>query len=525
MGLYSERPKRLVLPRWRDFKETSKTAELSKEKNAHSPILPKLSVQENLANWNKQKSVANAIELVSSAFLINNPEPAFDAANYILKNCKDIKSPIRVIANLILTKDEKDELNYTPAKLSFENFQYKIQKKIQGIRARLKVYPQNSMLCVDLARWYAVIGKVHEAQRCITTALQLSPQNIFVIRSAIRFYIYKSKHDKKHGDSLLFALQLIRKNPATKTDPWLMATEISLCSYLEKTSLLIKSGLSLIDARKFSPFALSELSSALATVELNHNVKKSKKLFTSSLINPNENTIAQAQWATEIVGDLPLDFDNYNSYEANSYESFHAENWETAFDESLNWVIDQPFSSDPVNHASYLASAIIDDNDLSVKICDFGLRSNPKEFTLLNNKAYSLAVEKHVEEAEKTFNQINISELKDEEKISYIATKGLLYYANGDHETGNSLYAQAEAYAIKIKNEKAAIKVKIYKTRTEFIFVPNKKDEKTALTNLLKDYKNFKHPDINKIIDNIIKRLGVTEVSKPTGKNTVELKL
>jgi hypothetical protein len=60
----------------------------------------------------------------------------------------------------------------------------------------------------------------------------------------------------------------------TKFDPWLMATEISLCSHLGKTSTLIGSGFELIQSNNHSQFATSELSAALATEEMKHTATK-----------------------------------------------------------------------------------------------------------------------------------------------------------------------------------------------------------------------------------------------------------
>jgi hypothetical protein len=523
MGLYSNRPNRLVIPRWRGFKETSKAGELAKDKSKSSPQLPVISIQKQLENWDNKKSIINAIELVNSAFVINKKHVANEAAKFIIENCTDENHLTLKISKLIINEEIDEEDKKISVENSFQNIHLKISYQIQEIRTRLKHYPHNTILWIDYARWLTVIGKFSEAERCIRTAIQLSPTNVFVIRSAVRFFLHIHKYDKKGKDSLSFALQLIRKNPFTKTDPWLMATEISLCAYLEKTSNLMKAGFSMIDAKKFSPFALSELSAALATEELkNGSNKSSKKLFTSSLIDPNENTTAQAEWATGRLGELPVNYKKTNSFEASSYHNLQLENWEQSFDDALNWVIDQPFSREPTNHASYLAGAIVDNNALAIKICNFGLRSNPNEFTLLNNKAYSLAVEHNSVEAAKTFTQINFNSLTDREKVTYTATKGLIQYCKGDNEGGSILYDEAEALAIKQKDEKNAFLVKIYKARAEFIFDCCKTDEKTAINNLLKDLDKFKHPDTKKIVDNLKKRLNI-KTKEPDKTKTIYL--
>jgi tetratricopeptide (TPR) repeat protein len=522
MSLHSKRPNRLVIPRWRDFKETSNTGELAKEKGKNTLKLPSVSIQNQINNWKKERSVINAIELVNSAYLINDKTSATSAAQYIIQSCTDANHPSLIIANLILNGKNDEEKIETTATASFSNLHLKIQCKIQEIRRRLNNYSYNAILWIDMARWYTVIGKISDAEKCIKTAIQLAPNNVFVIRSAVRFFLHKSKYDRAGEDSLSFALQLIRKNPATKVDPWMMATEISLCALVNKTSSLMKTGITMVGDRNFSPFALSELTAALATEELKHSGSKSKKLFSNALIDPNENTIAQAQWATKIVGNLPFDFNKRNSFEASSYLNANIGDWVQSFDEALNWVVDEPFSCQPVNHASYLAGSIIDNNEFAIQICNFGLRANPKEFTLLNNKAYSLAVEGKSLEAENVFNQIEMGSLKEHERISYSATKGLIQYCKGNSEVGNLLYNEAEALAVKNKDHKTAFRVKIFKTRAEYIFNPEQVDKVKAIENLTNELDKFNQPDIVKTLDNLKKRLGVELNITNTDTKTVQ---
>ena len=73
--------------------------------------------------------------------------------------------------------------------------------------------------------------------------------------------------------------------------------------------------------------------------------------------------------------------------------------------------------------------------------------------------------------------------------------------------------------------QKEKIYKRIYKTRTEFIFGANKTDEQTAMAIWLKDLKHFKYPDINKIIENVKKRLCVSNKSVLNENNAVHLKL
>jgi tetratricopeptide (TPR) repeat protein len=510
MGLYENRPSRLVIPRWRDFKDTSRSGELSKDRLKFSPSIPNISCKKQLDNWNKEKSIGNALELVNSAFVSGELNLAIEAANFILSNCNNEANPAIKVAKLILNNSilEQDSVfNHN----TFDRLEEKIKLKIQDIRKRLNIYPKNAVLWIDYARWNTIIGKFSKAEKCIKIALTLASDNVFILRCAVRFFIHKSKYDVGDNDSVLYALRLIRKNEATKHDPWLMATEISLCTYLNKTSSLMKSGFSLIDAKKFSAFSLSELTSAIATVELYNDGRKTKKLFSQSLIDPNENSVAQAQWASNLIEGLSYNSYNFNSHEANSYHNRTLENWEGAFNEALNWLVDEPFSSSPANHASYLASAIVDNNEMSISICNFGLRSNPNDFSLLNNKAYSQAIENLVEQSEATFNQINTNKLTDAEKVTFLATNGLIYYRKGLIEKGNLLYDEAENLAKKQRDEATAFRVKVYKLRSQHICGCCNIDEKIVFEDLMKELDKFKKPELVKTMKNVKKRLGIFE--------------
>lgn len=506
MGLYENRPNRFVIPRWREYKVTTKSGELHKEKTENSPGNPELSCKSQFDNWNKEKTIANALELINSAFVSGEFEAARDAALFVQERSTDADIPALKIANLILLQGEqKSQREFT--KTTFDTLEEKIKLKIQRLRVRLNNYPNNPVLWVDYARWFTIIGKLQKAEKHIKTAIQLAPTNTYILRSAVRFYIHKAKFDKQGNESILIALRLIRKNPSTKHDPWLLATEISLSSYLDKTSNLMKAGFSLIEAKKFSEFTLSELTSAVATVELYNSGRKTKKLFTESLSDPNENSIAQAQWATNVIGDLPINSKIINSYEANSYHYQNEENWEGSLDEALNWLVDEPFSSAPANHASYISGALIDSNELSIKVCGFGLRSNPKEFTLLNNKAYAHAVENQTKLAAETFSQIEFDKLSKSEKITYNATLGLINYRNGLKEKGDYYYDKAEELAKKEKDEVTALRVKLYKLRSQHICELCDIDEEKALEALTGEIEKIKRPELQKTLENVKRKI------------------
>ena len=58
---------------------------------------------------------------------------------------------------------------------------------------------------------------------------------------------------------------------------------------------------------------LSELASSIGTVELLYGSnKKSRELFKKSLISPNDNTLAQVEWAATKDKNLDVDASGFN---------------------------------------------------------------------------------------------------------------------------------------------------------------------------------------------------------------------
>lgn len=97
-------------------------------------------------------------------------------------------------------------------------------------------------------------------------ALRLFPFNRFVLRCASRMFIHHGDVERGHA--------ILKACPAVKTDPWLLSAEIAAASINEKASTLIKHGQAMLELRGIGKFHLSELASAIGTVE--HGLRQSK---------------------------------------------------------------------------------------------------------------------------------------------------------------------------------------------------------------------------------------------------------
>ena len=189
----------------------------------------------------------------------------------------------------------------------------------------------------------------------------------------------------------------------TKTDPWLLASEIALADTRHKTPTFLKVARSLVDAEKIPPFHLSELAGALATIEASAgNFKKARRLYDLSLSHPAENAIAQAAWLRRQVkqgGWNPHAVPSLVSNEANAWKAQTEGNWSAALDEARDWQADQPFSSRPAVFGSWVATAGMDDFKAAEQMLKFGLMSNRDDVMLNNNLAFALAKQGNVIDA------------------------------------------------------------------------------------------------------------------------------
>jgi len=460
MAFFFEERNRLVIPNWRSFSNTAKIGELngSRKLRIEKSFTPDIS--DLVEDWLENQTIGVAGDLLGTAIVCNRESDpnVIAAAKFIMNNKNYISKELRDTADLILRNDT-DVNQPILDQDNFEAFQekanlYFIYRRIREIRARLRNNPSNSILWVEMARFYAILGQNEKAERAIKNAMNLSPDNRFVLRSMSRFFVHCGKTDYAHD--------FIKKLPITKFDPWITATEISLATKRGRYSKFIKQGTSVVNSSNFHPFNISELNSSLGTLEMNSSFKKSKKFFKDSLINPNDNVLAQAEWAShknnKLLSINPNDFDVSNTFEANARNSSDQGDWEEAIDYAKMWFLDMPFSRGAIMFGSEIAANNLNNHKEAAYIYKAGITSHPNDPQMLNNLVYSLCLDNNLKEAElflQKFNSI-INNTYTENKICMIATRGLYFYRKGYFDLGDKFYSEAIELAAEKKNQKLA---------------------------------------------------------------------
>jgi tetratricopeptide (TPR) repeat protein len=506
VGTFLEDRDRTVIPRLRSFRTTLLLGELDPaglDYGGDSESLEdeESSLESKIVAWNERGTVSFAADLVSAALVLGQPDRAKDAAEFLLSRKSQAPHAARQVAKKILELQPADGRRAVATVEVSLPHEKEIYQRIHSVRQQLGNEPRNAILWVELSRVYAFLGLAEKAEHAMDVAVGLGPTNRFILRSASRLYV--------HVDELGKAHKVLQRAQSTKYDPWLLSAEIAAASAAARTSRFVKTGQRMLLDDSLSPFQKNELASAIATLELSHGkVKSGRNLLRQALLDPTENSVAQAEWALRkrYVEPLGLDLERIKnetprSFEARAWGHYSSLRWKEALHASFDWVRDQPFSARPVFFGSYVAGSLLEDYRSCERIIEIGLRANPDQPILLNDLAFVYASAGEIDKAEERFRRIDHGEIKDLRlAIAMTATKGLLRFRRGFDVEGRALYRAAIENAKKHRLHRATAIASIYLAREEVLSksVEAKKAQELALH----ETQNVTDPDIKQIFEN-----------------------
>lgn len=448
MADFFEKKSRHLIPNWRSFENTAKLGELNGSKGLKLDSSFKPDMSDLIDDWQAHQNIGVAGDILGAALVCNQEtnKTVIEIANFVLKNKQLASNAIITAAkNILKPKYESIQLSLdieNPESFNDKSILLEIYIKINELKGKLIDNPYNPINWIEIARYYSILGQDKKAERSIKNALFLASENRFILRSAARFFV--------HIGDIEFAHDIVRKSELTKHDPWLLATEIALATLRNQNSRFANTGLQLLKFGNFHPFNITELASSIATLELkNSSIKKSKKLFKQSLINPNDNSLAQAEWASQEEKKLaqvnPEQFNLNNSFEALARDLSEQKKWNESIEFSKKWFYDLPFSRMPVLFGSEIASRKLKDHNQAVELAKLGLLSHPNDPQLLNNIIYYLCLQDKMEDAGGYLEKVRKEDLnaKNIHGICLTATRGLYYFRKGIHEMGRQLYLES----------------------------------------------------------------------------------
>jgi tetratricopeptide (TPR) repeat protein len=457
---------RNIVPRWRDFSTTVELQELSHAVSVR-PLLTEpggQSAEIQQSAFIENRNISFAGDLISAALVSRNSAVAKDAAEFILQEGVEVSGgALFALAKRILSDAALPtfDLTETPANEGQKNN----ASRISDIRHSLRKIPNDAIQWMDLAFLFAINGKNPKAERAVKVALSLAPTNRFILRSSARFFLHLKNFQEAH--------KILRRSPNLRSDPWITAAEISVATAAEFPPFSVKEGRELMSAGNFSSHDLSELASALGTLEFHGGaIGKARKWVKNSLRAPNENSLAQAKWISRTITGVPMDVNvtDYlvpRPYEATALEKFVAGNWSGAYQCALSWFDDQPFSARSSQFASYIVGSLMEDHWASEKIIKRAMVSSPDDFGLNSTLAFDYASTGRLEEAKVQLAKAKLLQGPEWANAMISGNYGLVAYQEGDIAAGRFFYTEAVLAAEKLSDKRTLVSALSFFSRAE----------------------------------------------------------
>lgn len=427
---------RHVVPRWRSVRRTIEAGEFQNLAVTRPLTNGQTADLASLTNrWENVRTELAAAELVGAHLVHGTVDEDHPALDVLLES----ENPIyRSLGASVRHMNELTRPHIEPGtgNASADGF---LHSRVRDSKRRIELDPRNPIAWSDIARRYTALGEIPKARRALQVARALAPESRYLLRVSARFYI--------HIGEPAAAARLLRQSERTNHDPWLMASLLSAASVAGKPLPGIRAARRILDSGRFQPIEKADLISEIATLELKSGSDKtSRKLFSQSLLNPTDNSLAQAEWASHKLASLQVDPESQQvpfRAEALAKSALQRGNWEIALAESWEWLDDQPFDADAAIHTSYVAAIGNDDWSTSAKAAFIGLRANPNNSMLANNLAYAQIELGNLDAAAPHIRSSAANATERLDRVAIRATTGLFEFRRGNTDAGRSLYREA----------------------------------------------------------------------------------
>lgn len=457
---------RAVIPRWRSLSKTNRR-ELASTKIRQSGALWNTAyLSDALAKYENSPSKVNAVEVINSAFVANQPDQAITAARAILHENYVVNENITAAAWQILGMIEPK------ADVEIDNFgrqpSSSLIRHLARLKAKLVNDPRDALTAIEVARIQTLTGQSKSAERYINTAIKMLPNNRYILRSAARYFTFMNKTDQ--------ALDLIWKSDAVKGDIWVQSAEVALADLCDKSPKWGHKHRQDILSSRVTTTAMSELSIGLATLEHKNGGKRRfiRSLASKCIESGTENALAQAIWLDQRAN-LQLDenfhlIDRPDAKEALAISFLNKEDYEKSVGKVWEWINDQPFSPRSYLMGASCSCIYLADYKQALTFANLGLNVHTDHAGLLNSKLISQAYLGRISDAEMTFSALS-EFANDKEILPYInAADGLIDFLKGQYDTGREKYVNAIQNAKKSDSSNLSLNACIYWLEQEVRF-------------------------------------------------------
>lgn len=426
--------RRRVVPRWRTLELTLQSGELkplAKTTDKADDGIISQELAKRLARWRADPSLMTAAELVETAIVDGRENEAVKAATRLIQ-IDERAAPLvkhqaaRLLARVGQKKPWLQAHMAPPAAIALW-------------RERTRTHPNDALAWIELALHQTIIGKQEAAGRSVAVAMQFAPDNRHVLRSAVRYYLHVGERDRAHD--------ILLRSAATNTDPWLLAAEIATAEIAERSPKLSKIAAKMLSDGGLYPRQITEMASAIGTLELvDGNRKKARRAFEHSLVDPNGNVAAQAEWASPAFGDLLIKPQQLahvaEPAEALAFHRYGERRYLEVLKFCDIWATEEPYSIRPYEFGAAAAGAA-GDYQSSIEFAGRGLRQRPGSPKLSNSLAFALASLDRTAEASAALDAIKLKEVDERAAFVILANRGLIAYRRGQLDEGASRYREA----------------------------------------------------------------------------------
>ncbi len=451
-----------VIPRWRPFGSTVRSGETAPLGEPSTPSPPR-DLSEHEEAFRRFPGQHTASDLVGAALSSAvHSEAALRAARHLLES-PGVSRNAADLADALLSQADGPRppaIDRDTPHIDFDE----VRAKAHRLRRIVRAEPRNAIRWADLALAHTVLGHPEQAEREIRTALAVAGPHRFLLRAAARLYVHMDRPDAAHA--------LLIADPAILDDPWLAAVEVATATLAGTVPKNMKRAQRMLDSSgRYAPWHLAELASQVATTELRAGrVKSAKRLMRLALIQPTDNALAQAEWASANgLGIEPGNLDIPRTYEARALRYSHVGDWQGASRAGLDWLADQPFAQEAAQFTSYVASVGAQDWKAAEHAARIGLVANPDNHMLRNNLAFALANQGRAEEAAQQLQHVPPHMRQPHERAVLNATRGLVMFRRGQIPEGRNAYEQAVAALAALQQLDLAALANVFWAREEVL--------------------------------------------------------
>jgi len=440
---------RHLIPRWRSVRRTVEAGEFQQlDDRRPFPAGLESGVPDAHRRWVEVQDQVSAAELVGAALVADEMEQAKEAASLLKESGEN--PLLRGLGERAIDSGSTAGFVDPPLRTVDQAFEQHIASLLHQDRIDAVRDPRNPIAWAAMARRYTILGHLEQAERCLLIALSLAPTSRYMHRIATRFFVHANQPDRAH--------QLLFRFERTQSDPWLLAALLAVANSAELPVHGVRQARRLVEEESFRHRERSELASELGTMDFSSgHERRARRLFEWSLQEPTDNSLAQAEWASQRLLQLDVGLEGIEvpfAAEAHALATSQNGEWEDSLRHSEQWLDDQPFDVRASVHGSYVSAVALERWDESIALSRVGLRSRPGHPLLCNNLAFALIGRGSLDEAEQVLGGVDWATATNTDRTALIATQGLLAFRRGDPNRGLALYEESISRARRSRSDR-----------------------------------------------------------------------